>query len=59
MKILTEHLEHISEEELKKEAANIYMKRPKGHLIIAWILVAIVVFAFLGMCYWMVAYGRI
>lgn len=35
-----------------------YTPRPKYQLVIAWVLIAIVIFAFLGTCYWMVAYGR-
>lgn len=36
-----------------------YTPRPKYQLVIAWVLIAIVIFAFLGTCYWMVAYGRV
>ena len=29
-----------------------YMPRPKSHIILAWVLLAIVIFAIGGMCYW-------
>lgn len=51
-----ENLEHFSsnqgDEEIKK-----YTKRPIGHVIMAWILTGIVLFGFLGTCYWL-AFGR-
>ena len=49
-----ERLEHLSGERREKEP---YTPRPKHHVILAWILMIIVIFAFLGMCYWM-AFGR-
>ena len=54
-----ENLEHISAEEMNDQKKEIYTPRPKRQLIGAWILIAIVLFAFLGTCYWMVAYGRV
>ena len=29
-----------------------YTPRPKSHIILAWVLLAIVIFAIGGMCYW-------
>lgn len=55
----TENLEHYSADQNKPETHGKYVPRPKRQLVGAWILIAIVVFAFLGMCYWMVAYGRV
>ena len=55
----SENLQHYSAEQQKSENKEPYTPRPKGHLITAWILIAIVLFAFLGMCYWMVTYGRV
>ena len=50
----TENLEHISsaqaEVEEKKEP---YVPRPFFHRIMAWVLIAAVLFAFCGMCYWL------
>ena len=54
-----ENLEHISAEQMNDQEKEIYRPRPKRQLIGAWILIAIVLFAFLGTCYWMVAYGRV
>ena len=50
----TERLEHLSGAGQEKEH---YTPRPKHHVILAWVLLGIVIFAFLGMCYWM-AFGR-
>jgi len=55
----TENLEHYSSDQNKQEVKNEYVPRPHSHRIGAWLLIAIVIFAFLGMCYWMVAYGRV
>ena len=53
----TENLEHISssqQTEIKKE----YHERPLSHRIVSWVLIAIVLFAFIGTCYWLANYGR-
>lgn len=55
----SENLEHLSEKEQATEQKEKYTPRPKRQLILAWVLIAIVLFAFLGMCYWMINYGRI
>lgn len=51
----TEHLEHFSnsqaEAEEKKES-NVVLPRPLSHRIMAWLLIAAVLAAFCGMCYW-------
>ena len=54
-----ENLEHLSNEAQAPEEKKKYTPRPKSHLILAWVLIAVGLFAFLGMCYWMVAYGRV
>ena len=40
-----------STEELEYRSAP-YTSRPKSHIILAWVLLAIVIFAIGGMCYW-------
>lgn len=52
----TENLEHLSQEAEAAEEKKEYTPRPKGHRILAWILIAVVLFAFFGMCYWMVKF---
>lgn len=51
-----ENLEHLSREAQTPEEKEVYTPRPKGHLVLAWLLIAVVLFAFVGMCYWMVRY---
>ena len=51
----TENLEHLSSEEIVEEKEK-YTPRPKRQLVLAWVLIAVVLFAFLGMCYWMVKF---
>lgn len=58
MEHTSDNLEHFSEEQKIADVENKYTPRPKLHLFVAWVLIAIVLFAFLGMCYWMVAYGK-
>lgn len=55
----SDHLDHYSTEQQSAEKKEKYTPRPKSHLIIAWVLIAIVIFAFVGMCYWMAAYGKV
>lgn len=55
----SENLEHFSAEQQNIEEKKPYTPRPKYQLVIAWVLIAIVLFAFLGTCYWMVKYGRV
>ena len=50
-----ESLEHYSQENAPVEKQE-YTPRPKSHIILAWIGIAIVLFAFFGTCYWMVNY---
>jgi len=54
----SDHLDHVKPEQTT-EQKDTYTPRPKSHLVGAWILIAVVLFAFLGMCYWMAAYGRV
>jgi len=52
----TEELESASllgQQKEKKE----YVPRPKSHIVMAWILLGVVIFAILGMCYWEI-FGR-
>ncbi len=56
MKHTTENLEHYSSNQQEPEEKEVYTPRPKSQLIVAWLLIAIVLFAFLGTCYWLVNY---
>lgn len=59
MGLTPEELEHISAENQSAENKENYTPRPKKQLVLAWILIAVVLFGFFGMCYWMVFYGRV
>ena len=52
----TDELEHISANHTENEMEK-YEKRPLHHVILAWVMIAIVLFGFLGTCYWL-AFGR-
>lgn len=53
----TENLEHYSfSQDEKKESK--YTERPLAHRLISWILIAVVLFGFIGTCYWLAFYGR-
>jgi len=52
----TESLESERLREQEKEQKH-YTPRPKSHVVMAWILLAVVIFAILGMCYWEI-FGR-
>ena len=54
----TENLEHFSADQQPQECKE-YHERPRSHRIISWALIAIVLFAFLGTCYWLAFYGRV
>lgn len=47
-----ERLDYISASERKSEEH--YIPRPAQHRILAWILLAVVLFAIGGMCYWQI-----
>ena len=47
----TERLEYTSGQQQQEEQH--YTPRPKFHIVMAWVLVAVVIFAFLGTCYWL------
>lgn len=53
-----ENLEHFSaqQQELEEQKQLAYTPRPLGHRILAWVLIAVVLFAFLGTCHWLVNY---
>lgn len=53
----TDNLEHFSANQQPEEQRE-YHERPISHRIISWVLIAIVLFAFLGTCYWLAFYGR-
>ena len=58
VKQFSENLDHFSREDSEPEEKKKYTPRPIGHLVLAWILILIVLFAFGGVCYWMVRYGK-
>ena len=47
----TEELEYKSAHAQPEEKSP-YTPRPKSQIVLAWVLIAIVVFGVLGMCYW-------
>jgi len=53
----TENLEQLSSEQSSQSGP--VEKRPIMHRIVSWILIAVVLFAFLGTCYWLAFYGRV
>ena len=54
----SDHLEQISADNQPEEKEP-YTPRPKLQLVVAGVLIAIVLFAFIGMCYWMAVYGKV
>ena len=52
-----EDLESYSTAQQVQEKKDVYTPRPLGHRILAWILIVIVLFAFLGTCHWLANYG--
>ena len=50
-----EDLEHFSTLQQEEESQG-YTPRPRSHIILAWVLVLVVLFAFLGTCYWLALY---
>jgi len=54
-----ENLEFYSAQQQNQEEKKEYTPRPLSHHIVAWLLIAVVLFGFLGMCYWMINFGRV
>ena len=52
----SENLDHFSAQQQSDREQKPYTPRPKGHIIMAWVLIAVVLFAFAGTCFWMVNY---
>ncbi len=50
----SEQLEYTSAEAQRGRRKQPYTPRPRSQLILAWVLIAVVVFAILGMCYWQI-----
>lgn len=50
-----EMLEKLSQDAQKPREH--YTPRPKSQIVLAWVLAAVVLFAFLGTCYWLI-FGR-
>ena len=49
----TEELEYKSAH-AQPEGKSPYTPRPKSQIVLAWVLLAIVIFAIGGMCYWQI-----
>jgi len=54
-----ENLEHYSARQATTEEKQTYTRRPISHRVLSWLLIAIVLFGFLGTCYWLAMYGRV
>lgn len=54
----SEDLEHFSaqQQDAAREEKPSYTPRPLSHRVLAWFLVVVVLFAFLGTCHWLVNY---
>ena len=48
----SEQLEYQSGQRNEKERRGEYTPRPKSQIVLAWVLIAVVGFGILGMCYW-------
>ena len=59
MEHTSENLEHFSAAQAGTEEKTPYTKRPVSHRILSWILIFVVLFGFLGTCYWLAMYGRV
>ena len=53
-----ENLEHYSAAKTEQKEEIKYTERPLMHRLVSWLLIAVVLFAFLGTCYWLAFYGR-
>ena len=49
----TENLEYLSSHSEQPEKQE-YTPRPRYQTVIAWVLLAVVIFAILGSCYWQI-----
>lgn len=49
-----ERLEYQSSQQTQTQPRGAYTPRPKRQIILAWVLIAVVVFGVLGMCYWQI-----
>ncbi len=55
----TENLEHFSsvqQDQPAEEEKAVLTPRPKSQLALAWIMIAVVLLAFAGTCYWMIKF---
>ena len=50
----SEQLEYQSAHAQQEQEKTPYTPRPKSQIVLAWVLLAIVIFAILGMCYWQI-----
>ena len=53
-----ENLEEVSKQQETQKQNSPHLERPLFHRILALILVAVVLFGFLGTCHWLATYGR-
>ena len=58
MEHTSENLEHYSASQCENNDETSYTERPIMHRVVSWLLIFVVLFAFLGTCYWLAAYGR-
>lgn len=49
-----EQLEYDSAHAQQEQEKPRYTPRPKSQVILAWVLLAVVLFAIFGMCYWQI-----
>ena len=52
----TENLDHYSASQNENKEQEGYTPRPLMHRIVSWLLIVVVLFAFLGTCYWLAFY---
>lgn len=55
----TENLDHFSAKQAQPQEKQEYTERPTSQRLISWILIAVVLLAFLGTCYWLAFYGSV
>lgn len=55
----TENLDHFSASQTQEAEKQEYTERPLFHRIMSWVLIGIVLLAFLGTCYWLAFYGSV
>jgi len=59
MEYTSENLEQTNELDERVQEKTQCVERPLFHRILSWVLIAVVLFAFLGTCHFLATYGRI